>query len=281
MNKNIKTWFIIAGSLMLLGCILFIGVMTMLNWNFEKLSTDKFVTNEYKISENFKNISVKSINADIILIPSTQNETKVICNEYKKIPHSVTVENNTLIISPQTKKWYNHLGIHFKTPKITIQLPKDTYASLTINATTGNVTLPKDFTFNSANISVTTGNVFMESSVLNNINCKTTTGDIDLNQINCNSLTISGTTSDVKMKNVVAKDKVDIHLTTGDVIFESCDGAELLIRVTTGDVIGTLLSNKTFDAKSTTGKVTVPKSKNGGLCKVKATTGSIKIDLVP
>ena len=278
MSKKLKFWVIIATSLITIGFIIFVGVMSMLKWDFNKLSFNKFVTNEYKLSDTFENISIKTVTADITLIPTDEQLSKVVCLEDKKSKHTVMVKDNTLMIdNVDTRKWYNHLGLHFKTPKITIFLPKGAYNALTINNTTGDIKIPADFTFINTNISVTTGDIFLESSVSDSIKCKSTTGDITLSGIRCGTLAASVTTGDVEMKDVIANGKITIHQCTGDVNFADCDANALFIKVTTGDVKGSLLSGKLFKAKTTTGKVEVPQSVSGGVCEVKATTGNIKI----
>ena len=262
MKKNMKIWFICATSFILVGCIIFLGVMTVLGWNFKKLSTDKFVTNNYEINESFKNISIKTVTADITFVPTTETKSNILCCEYEKVRHNVTVKNDTLIIdNADTRKWYDYIGIHFEMPKIKISIPQGLYNILNVKATTGDIKIPEGFIFEDADISVTTGDISLESSVSGNVNCKSTTGDINLNGIRCTALTA--------------------NTTTGDINFDSCDAAELFMKVTTGDINGSLLSNKIFDAKTTTGKVNVPASQNGGVCKIKTTTGDIKIDIKP
>ena len=41
MKKSTKAWLITAGSLVLLGCIIFVCTMSVLKWDFQKLSTVK------------------------------------------------------------------------------------------------------------------------------------------------------------------------------------------------------------------------------------------------
>ena len=41
MKKSTKVWLLIAACLVLVGSLLFVGVMTMLKWDFSKLSTVK------------------------------------------------------------------------------------------------------------------------------------------------------------------------------------------------------------------------------------------------
>lgn len=275
-----KKLIIIATSLIIIGVIIFAVVMTMLGWDFKRLSTDKYERNEYVITENFKNISVKTDTADVVFLTSSDSKIKVVSNEKKNVKHLVEVNGDTLNISViDTRKWYDHIGISFGIPKITVYIPEGEYNNLTVKNATGDIKIPKGFIFGNADISVTTGDISLSSSVTGAINCKSTTGDIELNGIRCNTLTVMGTTGDTEMKDVIAAGKMTVRRTTGDVELESCDAAELFIKVTTGDVEGTLLSDKTFEVKSTTGRVNVPKSKSGGLCKVNSTSGHIEIDI--
>lgn len=277
MSKKTKIWLIIGAVLILIGGILFTGVMTIMGWDFKKLSTDKFETNEHVISESYKSISLKTVTADIIFVP-TDGETRVTCYENEKVKHTVQVEDGTLVIrGVDQRKWYDYIGFHFETPKITVSIPRGEYGTLAVHATTGNVKLPRDFTFVAADVSVTTGDIFFAASATGDVQCKTTTGDVLLQGVRCADLTIDGTTGDVEMKDVIASGKITVKVTTGDVELEGCDGGELFLKATTGDVEGTLLTPKTFEAKATTGKVDVPNPSTGGLCKIKTTTGDIQI----
>ena len=60
---------------------------------------------------------------------------------------------------------------------------------------------------------------------------------------------------------------------------EKSDAATLSIKTDTGDVTGTLLTEKTFDAKASTGDVDVPKTTAGGVCKIRTDTGDICINI--
>lgn len=279
MSKTTKAWLIVATVFLLIGGILFAGVMTTMGWNFKKLSTDKFVNKEYKIDETFQNISVRTVTADITFVPTDGKEVKVTCYEDEKVPHNVGVKDGTLVIDAlDNRKWYHYIGIHFEKPKITVSIPKGEYGALTVKNTTGDVEIPKGFTFSSAEVAVTTGDISLASSA-KAVRCECTTGDIKLTGIRCESLSATGSTGDVNMQDVIATGKITVERTTGDIAFSACDAAELYMKVTTGDVEGTLLSGKLFEVKTTTGKVNVPSPGAGGLCKVKTTTGSIRIDI--
>ena len=111
MKKATKIWLIVAASLVLAGCIIFIGVMSALKWDFTKLSTGKYETNIYEINETFNNISITADTSNITFALSDDGKCKVECYEEKDTTHSVSVENNALVIkSKEHKAWYEYIG---------------------------------------------------------------------------------------------------------------------------------------------------------------------------
>lgn len=81
------------------------------------------------------------------------------------------------------------------------------------------------------------------------------------------------------MKNVISKEKFSIERSTGDVMFDSCDAAEILVKTDTGDIKGSLLSDKVFITQTDTGSVDVPKTVIGGKCEITTDTGDIRIKI--
>jgi DUF4097 and DUF4098 domain-containing protein YvlB len=299
MTKKAKVWLIVAVVLVVAGSIFFVGVMSMFKWDFKKLSTVEYVSNTYEITDDFSNILFDTDTADIEFIESSDGKTTVECYEYKNMLHTVSVVDNTLtVMVTDTRKWYEHIGINIGTPKITVYMPKGEYADLTVNATTGDVKIARDFKFGNAQIKISTGDIGFSATVTNNLNLKTTTGDmqlngvfakqidlslttgvIKLNNIECDNLVSNGTTGDAKLSNVKADQKLFIKRSTGDIFLDGCDAGEIFIKATTGDVKGSLLSDKVFVTKATTGDITVPNTTTGGKCEIKVTTGDIKIEI--
>ena len=317
MNKIAKNWLITAALLLLIATIIFGSVMMVLKWDFNKLSTVKYETNGYEINENYSNISVKTKTADITFKPSENGETSVLCFEEKKLKHVVTVENDTLVIDNRdNRKWYDYIGINIGNPKITVYIPEGEYSALSVKSNTGDVKIPKEFKFQSMNLSGSTGDVYCKASASENINIKLSTGHINLEDINvgelklyvstgdinvnslkcdrkleadvstgktrltdviCDNVISKGDTGDIALYNVRAKDSFAITRDTGDVKFEKSDAAEIIVRTSTGDVKGTLLSSKVFITETSTGDIRVPKTTSGGKCEISTDTGDINI----
>ena len=61
MRKATKVWLITAASLVLIGCILFAGVISTIGGDFSKLSTVGYETNTHEIVEPFGNISLTAV----------------------------------------------------------------------------------------------------------------------------------------------------------------------------------------------------------------------------
>ena len=291
----------------------------MLNWDFTKLSTGKMETNEYQISEKFSAIAVGTDVADVVLAVSEDGKCTVKCVEESKRKHTVTVNANTLVIKmPDNQKWYERIGIHLGAPKITVYLPEGEYNELLIREATGEIVIPKDFTFKTADISLSTGKVDFAASVSEkikikgstghirmenisagsldltvttggitaaNVLCqgdadiKVTTGKTRLTQMSCKNLTSDGSTGDITLTDVIVAEKLSVKRSTGDVKFDGADAGEITVKTSTGAVTGTLLTEKVFLTKTSTGKVSVPQSVSGGKCEITTSTGDIKITI--
>ena len=268
MKKSTKIWLITATSLVALGCIMFSVAMTKIHWDFTKLSTVKYETNTYEVTDDFNSISMLTDTADILFVQSDDKICKVVCYEMSDMKHTTTVQNNTLTINvTDEREWYDHIGITLGSPKITVYLPKTEYDSLAIKEDTGDIEVPKDFKFGSIDIATSTGDITVSGVTCEgDLKINVSTGKVNLTDIKCKSLISDGSTGDFSLKNVIATEKFSIERSTGDVKFDDCDATEIWVKTDTGDVTGNLLSEKIFITQTSTGDVLVPKSTNGGKC---------------
>ena len=320
MSKTTKIWLFLAAFLVLIGCILFAGVMSTLGWNFGELVTVKYETNTYEISDAFDCVSINSDTADIVLAFSNDGKCTVECHEEENAKHSVTVEDGILIVELVDERsvsdYIHYFGINIGSPKITVYLPETQYTSLLICENTGDVKIPRDFTFRDVDISLSTGDAVFCAFASERIQIKTSTGDIrvenistgeldlsvstgkvtvsgvsckgdisiavstgkaHLTDIACKSVISSGSTGDRSLEHVIATERFSIRRSTGDIRFYSSDAADIFVETDTGDITGTLLTDKVFITQTDTGGVDVPKTASGGRCEIITNTGNIKI----
>lgn len=300
MKTRTKVWLIIAASLVLIGCILFVGIMTTLKWDFMKLSTVKYETTSYELNETFDNISMDTDTADIIFELSDFGECRVECYEEENARHSVTVEDGTLTIKlMDDRSIYDFIRLNFSSPKIIVYLPKAEYQKILINGDTSDVEIHDDFMFKDVDISLSTGDINLKSIFAISLDISVSTGDVsvsgaacegditvgvstgkvNLTNTRCKSVISKGDTGAIALNNVIAAEKFDIKRSTGDVKFTNCDAAEIYVKTDTGDVSGTLLSDKVFITETDTGRINVPKSSSGGKCEISTDTGNINISI--
>lgn len=318
--KSAKKWLTAAAVLVIVGAILFAAAMTAYRWDFTRLSADRFVTNTYEIREDFTEIRVNTGIADVLFALSDDDTCRVVCFEEENQQHSALVRDGILTVSvTDGREWYEHIGFSFDSPSLTLYLPKTGYGSLVIEESTGDITIPADFTFGSVELSLSTGGIDCLASSAGRIRIETSTGDIRLRELSageldlttatgqvdvqsvsceggvsvrvstgetrltdlaCRSLRSDGSTGDIAMQNVVAAETISVERSTGDVRFERCDAAELTIETDTGSVTGSLLTEKVFLTDSDTGRVDVPRTVTGGKCEIRTDTGDIRVEIV-
>ncbi len=320
MSKAVKIWLTVAAVLVALGGILFTGAMIANGWDFNKLGTVAYTTNTYEVDGDFKNISIDVETTKIAFAPADNGRCKIVFFEDEKVRHSASVQNGTLVIDTvDTRKWYEHFSISFSQPRMTVYLPRNEYDSLFIETDTGDIAIPKDFSFDTLiidgdtsdvdcsasasqgiEIKLSTGDIRLEdiateqlklttdtgriqvntADVGANIRIETDTGRVELTDTSCHDLYTESDTGSITLKNVIGAGSFTIESDTGDITFDHSDAAEISVKTDTGDVTGTLLSDKVFLTETSTGRISVPKTVTGGKCELKTSTGDIKIEVI-
>jgi len=279
-------------SFSLLGLVI-IYIIVGLGRAFYLKSTEEVKT--YVIEESFNNINIDVTTDDINIYLSDEN--KIVCVENKKVSLESKVVSDTLFINRIDNRKFYDLSINFNSFKIDLYLSYETIQSLNVECSTGNINIQNGFTFTNVDISSSTGSININSNVTDNLfldndtgnikisNCDkignidiyTDTGNISLSNVNANKLEIETDTGDTRLTNTILKEDLNIEGSTGSVYFDGFDAANIYIELSTGDVKGTILSSKFFVAKSNTGKVIVPQTRDGGECIIIVDTGDINI----
>ncbi len=316
MSHVVRRNIFIATILAVVGLAIFAVTMTVLKWDFEKLSWGDKTMTTYEISESFNSITILEETTDIQILPSEDETAHISYTQKKNYTQTVTVFDGTLRIEiADTRRWYERI-FNFTSHKVVLYLPKGEYEGLTVNADTGDIDVASAFAFSSIDIvadtgdirclasssgsikiQTSTGEITLSNLVADTIALTTTTGDIELTNIECQSsvtllvntgdiklssvrcedLLSRGDTGDIELRDVIAQGAFKIERDTGDVELDGSDATEIFIQTDTGDVEGSLLSEKIFLVRSNTGKISVPKSVNGGRCEIETDTGDIII----
>ncbi len=235
-------WNLIGLALCVIGIAIMMKTLIGVGFDVDAFSNESYVTNTYDLEDSFSDLVVLGNAENVILIPSKDSVCHITLLEEEKALHQVSVENDTLTIrSRNDKEWYEHVWFLTQRPSITIALPKKVYEKMMI---------------------------------------ETNVGDVELTELSCKELFVTKNTGDVTLERVIASEGLYVKNDTGDIEFEECDAAIISMETATGDMEGTLLTGKQFDAKTSTGKIDVPESSDGGMCKLRTNTGSIQVTIV-
>ena len=126
-------------------------------------------------------------------------------------------------------------------------------------------------------LTTNTGGITVSNVLAKNLSVTVSTGKVNLRDVNCTTLISSGNTGDISLKNTIVRDTLTITRSTGDVKLENSDAENIFIQTDTGDITGTLKTEKVFTTNTSTGKIDIPKTSNGGKCNLETSTGNIKI----
>ena len=281
MSKSTKILLIVAAALVLIGGIVCSCAMMLYFEDSYKL--DKYDTITYDITDEFRDIIVKSSTEDINFRISENDECKVVCYESKKTKHSVGVTQGVLNINEvDTRKWYDHIQLFSlsASPKITVYMPKGDYGNLKIDVSTGDVEIGTDFRFDSIDIKGSTGHVKCYSSALGEVKIKKSTGDIYLSGMQSGAFDLSTSTGDISLSEINCDGDLKVSVSTGDIRINDVSCGSFHTTGNTGSIaMDGVFAQREFDIKRSTGDIILNKC-DASEISIKTDTGSVKGSLM-
>lgn len=226
---------------------------------------------------DFTSISVDTITADVEFLYAEDGVCRVEANDRKGIVYTAEAKDGILTVRAEdTRQWYDRIGIMAGSHAyLRVYLPAKAYESLTVDVTTGDVTVGRDFSFSgNVTLSVTTGDVSLSASVQGSTTLSATTGDIRVEGTHkvlsasvttgrvtvqssaVESLSIKSGSGSVTIQDLTAEGAVRVETTTG---------SQSLLRVTCGEL----------DLHAGTGDVTLTDTVAAGQLRAKTTTGDV------
>lgn len=319
MKNSKRRWLLLAAALVILGAALCQGAYAAMGYDLTKLNSETLETNSYEIGEPFSQISIKASDAKVVLLPSEGKDCRVQCTFWKKEPYTVEVIDGTLTIQKAKSPILRLRWFAFGEPSILLYLPNSHYEQLSIETGSGNMDLPQDFSFSNAQLKSSSGNICLESGVenklsaetssgyllVNGVSCKEMTlrsssgngevysggadrlqiksssGEISLSYLTCGELGAEASSGDISLTDVQLSGDLKVNTTSGMISLKDSDAGSLELHSSSGDIQGSLLSDKIFITKSSSGSIQVPETSSGGVCKVETSSGDIRFSIVP
>ena len=281
MSRGKKTAVVIAAICIVLGLVISIFAMSLGDFDEEKFDTFDYIENVYEVKGDFTNISIKGIEADIILLPSIDGKCTVVASEAAKVRNNVSVEGGTLFINRiDERKWYDFIGIWSSeiSMDMIVYLPESQYEELYIKTVSGNIEVPEGFSFDTADVFSTSGDIEFFGEVETKLVMESTSGDIELAGINAFDIRIHTLSGEIEADSVNSDGRIKIDTTSGDIDISRSDAKDIVLEAVSGDIECEFLSSKIFDLKSTSGDIKAPQDDAAsGKCTAKTTSGDIYI----
>ena len=255
MNSTANIILIIALALILVGTAMFLISLANGGWDFSKLGSSGYETNNYTLEGELRDIAISDGTADVKILPSSDGQIRVYCYEKQKVKHSVELNDGVLSITYEdTRKWFERL-FDFGEAKVDVYIPEGEYASLVIDVSTGDSELSRGLSFadvrisgstgdvdfcanavNSLKIAISTGSIDIENVTAGVVELEVSTGDVEIEGLSCKSFSSIGSTGDISIERLTAAEEAYIKRDTGDVEVDICSARGLSIKTDTGDM---------------------------------------------
>ncbi len=298
MKESKKRWIIVSAVSIVVGGILVFFASATVSFDFTAFNTEKTYEKAYTVSESFENINIETSDNDISFILS-DGECKIVCTESDKVSYNVNTDGETLnIIRIDNRRWYEHIAFMygFENPEITVYLPKAEYKKLKAKSSSGNISVPDAFIFESLEFESTSGDIEVNSDVTDSltvcassgniyiggqsgslIKLKTTSGEIELDDVQVRSAELKSSSGNIDIERAVASESIKINATSGNVSLSSCDSEYIEIKTTSGNVSGCLLSEKDFTVDTSSGDIDLPRgSSSVQKCLITTSSGNVR-----
>lgn len=314
-----KLIILVIGILLLSGLLSMACGLSSLGFSFLDRSTSRGAGKTFQVSGNYSNIEIESETGNIRFHDAGKDSSRVVWSGSSVTKLSVINRGGTLKITEKYRlPWFLRIGVVSGRSEIDVYLPRQDHKRLEIESDNGNINVPAGFSFSGVEIESDTGAVDFQADVrgtlkietdtgritcssvnpenleinsdtgavniadiraAKDIKAKTDTGKISLANVSSEDLAVKSDTGSLSLTNVSAADSMKLETDTGSISLDRCDAGKIEIESDTGSVTGTLLTEKVFTVKSSTGRIDVPESTFGGECRIKTDTGNITISI--
>lgn len=295
MRKSVLIALIVAIVCMMTGVVLSGAALVSVGFHFEKLDTIELTYGDYTITEDFSDIEIYSLSADVRVKLSEDDVCRI---EYATRGELLQrVMNGTLCVEEERADPIVYIGFGSVSEYVTLYLPRDTYEKLTIHTTSGDIyVFPAFEAVKNAEITSTSGDISFIGTVSDRltaestsgeivirepnakiVHAETTSGDVTLSAVYAQTVSVKTTSGEVELDSVTAKETLTVSTNSGDIELY-CDAGEIYLESTSGDIEGSIGSAKHYIVDTTSGTVRIPPNDtSANICEIHTTSGDIEI----
>ncbi len=297
MKKSTKILLLVAASLVVVGCIVG-GVAFALGGRFEG---DDPRTVTHHAEGSFDKVAVYIDTPELTVCASADGTAYAVCDESAHVTYELSIADGVLALREQDlRRWYHYIGVNVGYHNVTLYLPADTYASISIKTSSGEISCTDmRLDFGDASLSASSGDIKFSSPVSGNLTAVTSSGDIEIANVTPHTLTVTASSGEieidhvhsaelsvhtssgeVELRDVVADEQLSVKTSSGEINLDRCDSDEMVLSASSGNIRATLLTPKLFDADSDSGRINCPSPEVGGKCTVRTSSGDIRLSVI-
>ena len=280
-----KAFLIIGICITVIGLGLSVASLAMVDFNFEKLNTEKYTEKTYSTSAvDVNKIVVSEINRRVEVKKSADNNIHIYYFESDKEHYNISLVNKELSISTENNmEWYDYIKptFNFYNLSLRLEIPENILENINIETKNGDI-IAEDISV-SQNISLKTNNgrIYSKDISCQTFDCNSYNGRIEIDEIIANSLK-----SDIKNGAFILEEaelqKLEAIAYNGAIEFEAVDVYDATLKNHNGRIRGSFIGSlNEFQIKSGTknGSCNLPEYKQNGDKSLVAETynGSVNI----
>lgn len=256
-------------------CILFVALFVFLS---SCHGAGAYEEKSFSVDQEFSILIIDADTENISFVVSDNEKCSVVSTERERVYHTVTNEGGKLTVKTvDDRRWYEKFGISYDN-RITVYLPRSNSTSVIINADTGNVEIPEDFTFEHIDINVDTGNVICNASATTFISIESDTGNILMKNNSAEKVELETETGNISASGARC-DYLSAKTDTGDILASDiiCTD-ELRASVDTGKTVLSNITCKSFVSTGDTGRIQLSSVIVEEKMTIKRNTGDVRFD---
>lgn len=256
-------------------CILFVALFVFLS---SCHGAGAYEEKSFSVDQEFSILIIDADTENISFVVSNNEKCSVVSIERERVYHTVTNEGGKLTVKTvDDRRWYEKFGISYDN-RITVYLPRSISTSVIINADTGNVEIPEDFTFEHIDINIDTGNVICNASATTFISIESDTGNILMKNNSAEKVELETETGNISASGARC-DYLSAKTETGDILASDiiCTD-ELRASVDTGKTVLSNITCKSFVSTGDTGRIQLSSVIVEEKMAIKRNSGDVRFD---
>ena len=266
--------------------------------NFPEKSTFGDTLRTYTAEGTICGVTVDCGPADFQILPAENNICRVECTENETVRYAVTTENSVLHIRRADSRTVFSFFKFYRTQRsepVRVYLPQGAYKSLEIKTTSGDITVPAGYTFDTATLHGISGDIACRAAcgslsvhtasgdiaccaAFGTLSAETASGDIALKSVKCGTAELCAMSGDAMLENIKFEKNAHIETASGKVQITNLEAAEFDVETTSGSVKIENAACAVLQVGTASGDAALTHTVSANSLKIGTASGSIRLE---